>query len=87
MLVSPWSRYDGSLCEVTELHPINNVAWAKGVWFSDMFKYVLLNIKLVLQISLNYDNNKSALVQVMACSLLGIKPLSQPVMIDFNWCM
>ena len=41
------------------------------------------------QISMNYDpyrltNNKSALVQVIACCLLGVKPLSKLVIIDFT---
>ena len=33
VLVSPWSRYDGILCEITQLHVIKNVAWTKAVIF------------------------------------------------------
>ena len=72
MLVSRWSRYDDILCEITELHVVNNVAWAKEVWFFRCIQMRFIKKKFVLQISLNYDpdcptNNNSALVQVMAC--------------------
>ena len=58
-------------------------------YFSDdMFKCVLLQTFLFfIQISLNHDcltDNKLALVCIMACRLLGVKPLPEPEMTEFN---
>ena len=88
VLVSPWSRNDGILCEITQLHAIKNVAWTKVCDFYDIFKFVLFK-KFVLQISLNYDpdcltNDKSALVQPSLSLVLSVKPLSKPVTDGFT---
>ena len=62
-----------------------------GQWrrdLSDIFKCVLFKMS-VLPISLNYDpdcpiSDKSALVQPSLSIVLGFKPLSKPVMVDFT---
>ena len=57
----------------------------------DIFKLIFLNenIWISIKISLKYVpmgpiNNKPALVQVMAWHQTGVKPLSEPMMAQFN---
>ena len=83
VLVFPWSRYGGILCEITQLHVIKMWPEQRVCDFSDIFKFVLFK-KFVLQISLNcvpdfLTNDKSALVQPSLSFVLGVKPLSKPV--------
>ena len=63
-----------------------------GRHFADnIFKCIFLNEKFctLIQISLKFVfkvsiDNKSALVQVMACGWIGSKPLSEPVIAEFT---
>ena len=92
--VSPWSRYDDSMCEITQLHVINNVAWTKGGVIFPASSNAFLLKKFVLQISPNYDpdfptNNQSALVQVMTL-LMHVVPSSfcrLSVVISCKFCI
>ena len=56
----------------------------------DIFKIIFLNenVRISIQFSLRFApsapiDNKSALVQVMACRLFGAKPLHEPVLSQF----
>ena len=64
-----------------------------GRQFADnIFKHIFLNIKvrILVQISLKFvpkgpiDNNKSAMVQIMAWCRTGNKPLPEPMLIQFT---
>ena len=57
----------------------------------DIFKRIFLNenVRISIQFSLKFVlkdpiDNKSALVQVMACRLFGVKPLPKPMLIQFT---
>ena len=57
----------------------------------DIFKYIFLNekVRILIQISLKFvprvsNDNKSALVQVMACRRSGNKPLPEHMLTQFT---
>ena len=62
--------------------------WQNGRHFpDDIFKWIFCNenVKILIKISLKFVikgaiNNIPAMVQIMACHLLGDKPLSEPMM-------
>ena len=94
VLISPWSRYDGSMCEITQLHAIYKVAWTKGCDFFSTYSNAFLVKKFVLQISLNYDpgcpmNSKLALVQVMTLPMHVAPPsfCRLSVVTSCNFCI
>ena len=57
----------------------------------DIFKRIFLNgnVRISIKFWLKFVpkspiDNKSALVQVMACRLFGVKPLPEPMLIQFT---
>ena len=50
----------------------------------DIFKCIFVNEKICILIPNGPNDNKSALVQVMAWRQTGDKPLSEPILTQFN---
>ena len=57
-----------------------------AIWADDIFKSIFFNEKVWISIKISLKfvpkgpiNNNTALVQIMACGLLGDKPLSEPM--------
>ena len=73
---------------------VNILRLEQNCWHfaDDMFKCIFFNENFGIQISLNFIpkgpiDNKPALVQIMACWWAADKPLSEPMMLWFTWCI
>ena len=62
-----------------------------AIFTDDIFEYIFMNQKFCISIRISLKfvpkgsiDNKSALVQVMACRLTGDKPLPEPMLTQFT---